>query len=92
MGQPTRRLSGLSSDLQGNVNPGYPFDVAADRTAHQKHGHNREVMARSGFMEADSSPLALQARGRETLTSSELAVYLLGATTLAIPSSIRPAG
>jgi hypothetical protein len=27
---------------------------------------NREVMARSGFMEVESSPVALQARGSET--------------------------
>ena len=65
MGQPPRRLSGLPSDLQGNVNPAYPFDVAPDRIAYEKHGHNREVMARSGFMEVESSPVALQARDQK---------------------------
>jgi len=29
MGQSTRRLSGLPIDLQGNVNPGHPFDRGA---------------------------------------------------------------
>jgi hypothetical protein len=66
MGQPTGRLSGLPSDFQGSVNRGYPFDVAPDRIAYEKHGHNREVMARSRFMEVESSPVALQARDPET--------------------------
>jgi hypothetical protein len=67
MGQSTRRLSGLPIDLQGNVNPGHPFDRGARfELLIECMASNREVMARSGFMEVESSPLALQARGPET--------------------------
>ena len=67
MGQSTRRLSGLPIDLQGNVNPGHPFDRGARfELLIECTASNREVMARSGFMEVESSPLALQARGPKT--------------------------
>jgi hypothetical protein len=67
MGQSTRRLSGLPIDLHGNVNPGHPFDRGARfELLIECMASNREVMARSGFMEVESSPLALQARGPET--------------------------
>jgi hypothetical protein len=67
MGQSTRRLSGLPIDLQGNVNPGSPFDRGARfELLIESMASNREGMARSGFMEVESSSVALQARGPET--------------------------